>query len=187
MTTKPCDIEDAKPPAGSRGERLYRFQVSGNGTLIRPAGVFEADYLGRLKLEGRYLFSALIAADFKTGMDDDINSLRRHTALVAPMVAILERKRPGLVLHSIDPRARAGRFDPVPGPSLAGGSSWPWSAFTRRNRNHGVLSSVPGPSLFAIESRDREPPDILYDIQRVRRADELGCKSPPAPRQSRHR
>src|SRR5215470_10824948 len=120
-------------------------------------------------------------------MDDDINPLHRPAALVAPMVAILERKRPGLILHSIDPRAGAGRFDSLPGASLASASRWPGSAFNRRDRNNGVFSSVPRPSLLAIESGDREPSDILYDIQRVRGADKLGRKSPSAPRESGHR
>src|SRR5215470_551939 len=110
-------------------------------------------------------------------MDDGINSLQRPTALDAPLVAILERKWPGLVLHSFDPRAGPSRFDPLPGASLASAGRWLWCAFNRRGRNHGVFSSVSRSSLFAIESRDREPPDILYDIQRVRRADELGRKS----------
>src|SRR5262249_34912870 len=108
-------------------------------------------------------------------------------ALDAPVVALLERKRPGLILHSIDPRAGIGRFDPLPGASLASVSRWLWCAFYRRGRKPCVFSSGSRLSVFGVGFRDREHPYILYDIQRVRRADELGRKSPSAPRESGHR
>src|SRR5262249_38400836 len=53
MMTKLVDIEDAKPRLAS-GERPYGFQISGDVTLLGPACGFGADYLRRLKTEGRY-------------------------------------------------------------------------------------------------------------------------------------
>ena len=53
MMTRLVDIEGAKPRLAS-GERPYGFQTSGDVTLLGPACGFGADYLRRLKTEGRY-------------------------------------------------------------------------------------------------------------------------------------
>ena len=53
MMTKLVDVDEAKPRLAS-GERPYGFQISGNVTLLRPACGFGADYLRRLRTEGRY-------------------------------------------------------------------------------------------------------------------------------------
>ena len=53
MMTQLVDIEDAKPRLAC-GERPYGFQISGNITLLGPACGFGADYLSKLRTEGRY-------------------------------------------------------------------------------------------------------------------------------------
>jgi hypothetical protein len=53
MMTNLVDIQDAKPRLAS-GERPYGFQISTDLTLLGPACGFGADYVRRLKAEGRY-------------------------------------------------------------------------------------------------------------------------------------
>jgi hypothetical protein len=53
MLTNLVDIEDAKPRLAS-GERPYGFQISESLTVLGPACGFGADYLRKLRTEGRY-------------------------------------------------------------------------------------------------------------------------------------
>jgi hypothetical protein len=53
MMTQLVDIEDAKPRLAC-GERPYGFQTNENVTVLGPACGFGADYLRKLRTEGRY-------------------------------------------------------------------------------------------------------------------------------------
>jgi len=53
MITSLVDIEDAKARLVG-GERPYGFQISDSVTLLGPACGFGADYLRKLRAEGRY-------------------------------------------------------------------------------------------------------------------------------------
>jgi hypothetical protein len=53
MITNLVDIEDAKPRLAC-GERPYGFEISEKFTLLGPACGFGADYLRKLRTEGRY-------------------------------------------------------------------------------------------------------------------------------------
>jgi hypothetical protein len=65
MITSLVDIEEARGRLAS-GEQPYAFQVSDHVTVLGPACGFGADYLRRLRTEGRYAESfeeATLAAD----------------------------------------------------------------------------------------------------------------------------
>jgi hypothetical protein len=53
MLTSLVDIEAAKGRLAS-GERPYAFEMSDNVTMVGPACGYGADYLRRLRTEGRY-------------------------------------------------------------------------------------------------------------------------------------
>src|SRR5712692_4266013 len=102
----------------------------------------------------------------------------------APLVAILQGKWTGIILHRFHTCSGAGRLDLVPNTRLASAADRRGRPVDWGNWDNCWLPPLPRPSLVAIESDSRISTDILYYIQRVRRTHDVGRKSPPAPRES---
>jgi len=74
ITTNLVDIEDAKPRLAC-GERPYGLEISEKFTLLGPACGFGADYLRKLRTEGRYAETLEEATQIAEGLGASVTGI----------------------------------------------------------------------------------------------------------------
>ena len=101
-------------------------------------------------------------------------------------MAVFGGKRSRIILLCYCSRAGGCWPGLIPLTELALVDSGRCNHIARRDRNIGLLSSLPRSPLFAIERRSRKHTYILHHIQCVGRAYGVGGKSSPSSRESRY-